>query len=353
MSAVAPANQTVDFIRSKIRTLTACSSEQELPTSLIDQYINNFYNSDFPYAIKLDQMRDVYEFFTQPYVDTYPVDVNYIQGIRSPVYVDGISAYFYKDRREFFNLWPQWPSLFKPISGDGVTTHFTFTLPGPFLRNQVTIGGVDVSGNAIQVTDDGAGGLWSQNPNPVTTVPAYRTVPPTNPPIPGMHNQNTGNPGLNEQTFVGVVNYVTGAFDVTFLSPPADGTQCTTFISQYQTGRPWSLLFWNNYFQIRPIPKFVHKITVEVYLTPVQFMLSNDSPILNQWAQYLAYGAALEILRDRQDMEGVANLMEGFKRQEALVLERQGVEEIGQRNITIFSGNVPNLGWNNFWGGWY
>ena len=48
-------------------------------------------------------------------------------------------------------------------------------------------------------------------------------------------------------------------------------------------------------------------------------------------------------------MEGLANVMEGFKRQEALVLERQGTEEINSRNNTIYSGTQQNLGWNNGW----
>ena len=78
-------------------------------------------------------------------------------------------------------------------------------------------------------------------------------------------------------------------------------------------------------------------------------MNSTNSPILNQWSQYIAFGSAMEILRDRQDMEGVENLREGFMRQEALVLERQSIEEINQPNITLF--NSPQYG-NNSVGGW-
>ncbi len=134
---------------------------------------------------------------------------------------------------------------------------------------------------------------------------------------------------------------------------PASGTQMTLRVSQYQTGRPYSMLFWNNEFTIRPIPKQIHKVEIETYLTPVQFMQTTDHPILNQWVQYIAYGVACEILRDRNDFEGVAALQEGFKRQEALVLERQGVEEIGQRNTSIFASTVQGQGWNNgFFQGW-
>ena len=73
-------------------------------------------------------------------------------------------------------------------------------------------------------------------------------------------------------------------------------------------------------------------------------MNTTDDPILNQWAQYIAYGSACEILRERQDTQGVQNLMEGFTRQEGLVLERQAVEEIFQPNITMFNTTQGNYG---------
>lgn len=364
---VTQADSTLAAIKKKVRRLTASASAAALSESDLENYINVFYSQDFPYAIKLDQMRSVYTFYTQPYIDRYPLDVNYNQGVRSPIYVDGIQGYFFKDRQQFYNMWPRWPTKFNPINGDGVTTAFTFTASAtPFLRGQVTLGGVDANGSAISVSDDGDGNLLLQVPNPVTTVPPY-TDPiyssgGPNVPIPGMHNQNNDNPGLNYQgtqttgftNAIGTVDYVTGAFNINFPVAPAAGTQMTLWVSQYQTGKPYSVLFWNNYFEIRPIPKLIHRIEVETYLTPVQFLELTDNPIITQWWQYIAYGTAMEILRERQDLEGVANLSEGFKRQEALVLERQSVEEIGQKNTTIFSSTVQSQGWNNGWGvGWY
>lgn len=345
---VVQADSTLVAIRKKVRRLTASSSESTLTTDDIDQYINTFYNNDFPYGIKLDQMRSVYTFYTRPYIDRYPLDVNYNQGIRAPIYFEGIQGYFFKDREQFYNMWPRWPTKFNPINGDGVTTVFNFTIPAPFLSKEVVLGGTDVSGAAISVADDGNGNLQLQVPNPVVSVPAQNTSPP----VPGMYNINTRNPGLETVTNIGTVNYVTGQFAIDFSLGgvvPASGTQMTLWVSQYQTGRPYSLLFWNNEFTIRPVPKLIHKVEVETYLTPVQFMNTTDNPILNQWWQYIAIGAAIKVLEDRQDMEGVKNLAVLFDRQEALVLERQGVEEIGQRNTTIFSGTQLNLGWNNGW----
>jgi hypothetical protein len=83
-------------------------------------------------------------------------------------------------------------------------------------------------------------------------------------------------------------------------------------------------------------------------------MNANDSPILNQWWQLIAIGAAIKVLEDRQDMEGVENLSVLYDRQEDLVLERQGVEELFQPTINLFnSASSANGGLNGigYYGG--
>ena len=350
---VAYPDSTLNAIRLKVRRLTASPSEQSLSTDVIDQAINTFYQNDFPYGIKMDQMRDVYTFFTTPYVDTYPLNVNFNQGVRAPVYVDGVKGYFYKDRDQFYYMWPRWPTTFQPASGDGTTQTYSFSIPGPIVQNTFILGCTDTTGGTIHVTDIGTGILYFEN----------QTAQVSNPPVtslyPGMYNKNNPTvpgqlgPGDNQQIEVGSINYITGQCIIDFSSAnvtPASGSVFTVRACQYNPGRPYCLLFWNNEFIIRPIPKEVHKVEVETYLTPVQFLKSTDNPILMQWWQYISYGAAMEILRERQDIEGVENLREGFMRQEALVLERQSVEEIGARNTTIFSATIQNQNWNNSWG---
>jgi hypothetical protein len=71
---------------------------------------------------------------------------------------------------------------------------------------------------------------------------------------------------------------------------------------------------------------------------------------MNQWVNYLALGASIQILTERQDMQGVQNLQPMFQEEEGLVLERQANEEIGQRNVTIFNASVNGQG--QFWGNW-
>lgn len=425
--SIPQADSTLIAIRKKVRRLTNSSGQSSLTDANLDQQINTFYDGGFPYAIKIDQMKQVYTIFTRPNIDRYPVDVNFYQGFRAPAYFDGIQGSFYKDRNQFFNLWPKIATKFQvgtsTLSGTitaiaqptfptvitsvnhGLTTgaviaianvggmtqlngntytitvvnantftldgidntafgaytsggtwtaqdqSFNFTLPAPFLSGEVTIGGVQTNGNAITVTDDGNGNLLYVIPNAQTSIPPLFTVPPTNA-IPGMHNLNLGNPGLYNNTLIGTVNYVTGEFE--FLLPNgialAPSTQLNIFVSQYNTGKPYNLLFWNNELTVRPVPKLTHKITVEVYQTPTQFMATTDHPIINQWWEYIAYGAACEIQRERNDFEGVNMLMEGMKRQEALVLERQAVEEIGTPNYTLFNSTQTNTYLNNYWG---
>lgn len=419
---VAPGSSTVDFMRTKVRRLTTSPNESSLSTNSIDQYLNNVINTDFPYAIKIDQLRSVYTFFTEPYRDRYPIDVNYNQGVRPPVYFEGILGTLFKDRTQFFNLWPKWPTKFQQgtsqlegvitgisqpdlntsitspnhnlstgavilidnvsgmtqLNGNAYTITvldsntfslngidntsfgtytgggtwvsnvqtFSFVIPGPFLSKEVVIGGVDVFGNPITINDNGVGILQYLNPNPIVSIPLQNL----NPAQPGMYNINTGNPGLLNPTNIGTVDYVTGQINFTlpFGISLGDDQLFTIWVSQYQPGRPYCLLFWNNEMQIRPVPKLIHKVEVETYLTPVQFLNSTDVPILNQWAQYIAYIASMEILRDRNDFEGVENLREGMMRQEGLVLERQSVEEIGTPNYQLFNSTQAY----SVYGGW-
>jgi hypothetical protein len=383
--SLAQADSTYTFISKKVRRLTASASTSALSDADIQAAVNLFYNTDFPYAIKIDQQRSVYKFLTIPNVDRYPVDVNNMQGFRAPVYFQGIPGNFFKNRDQLYNLYPRYPTQFQPIGGDGVTTSFTFSLFGnnvnPFpqpnfgiLSTQLVIGGVDVNGNPIRIIDDGGailngfgigsntttGQLLFLNQNAVgdnvyldTTNAQQPAIPPLAP-LGNAQNANLPNspypPSPLTPQYCGTVNYVTTQITVNFPVAPAAGTLINVWAATYQVGRPYNLLFWNNELTIRPVPDNVYLVEVETYQTPAQFMNTTDHPILNQWAQYIAYGSAMEILRDRQDMEGVENLREGFMRQEGLVLERQAVEEIQQPNITLFNSTQSGCGYGIGWG---
>lgn len=315
---VTQAQSNLTAIKTKVRRLTASPDPSQLSESDLEDYINTFYSQDFISSVKTDQLKSVLEVFTQPNIDTYTVDVNNYQSFRGPVYFQGRQGQLFKDRNEFYGWWPRNPTLVNPTSGDGTVGPYTFTLsPVPFLRNDVTLGVVDSTGSSVQVQDDGNGNLVL----------------------------------ANTSTVLGTINYTTGAVSITFTNIIPSGNEFTVYVSQYNTGFPINILFWNNKFTVRPVPDGVYKITIETYKTPTQFLNNTDSPTLNQWHQYISFGAAIEILQDRGDWEGVANLEPEFKNQEALCLERQANEEIGTRNGTIFTNNASPYGANGM--GWY
>ena len=250
------------------------------------------------------------------------------------------------------------------------------------LSTQITIGGIDINGNPIRIIDDGGavtnsfgigsntttGRLIFLNQNTVgsnvyldptnTQQPALPNLSPLGGqnnanalPVPPAPSSYTAYPPLPLTTqYCGTVNYVTTQIDVTLPVPPMPGTMINVWAATYQVGRPYNVLFWNNELTIRPVPDNVYLCEIEAYQTPYQFLNTTNSPILNQWVLYISYGVSREILRQRQDMEGVANLEEGFKLQEGLVLEKQAVEEIGQPNITLFNSSTGGYGGNIGWG---
>lgn len=335
--SIAPANNTVAYIRQKVRRLVAAPSENSLPTNELDQYINDFYANDFIYGVKLDVLKKVYTFFTSPNVDRYPLNVNQYQSMRAPIYFQGVKGTFYKDRNAFFNVWSRQFSRSTPAAGDGVTTLFNFTLsPVPFLSKSVTISGTDITGTPFKLTDDGGRNTTVGNLLFITTDATGDQVPatPNTSPIPPAFPVPTNT--------VGTVNYVTGQVAFTLPVAPAAGSVITAFVSPYQAGRPYSLLFWNNEFQVRPVPDNVYKVEVESYMTPTEFMTVSDQPGLDQWTDYISLGAAMKILEDRQDMQGISILKPRFDEQQGLVLERQANEEIGVRNSTIFTSPTFN-----------
>jgi hypothetical protein len=457
---VAQATTTYAFIEETVRHLTACASDYALPSATIQRLVNLIYSTDFPNAIKTDQLRTIYRFVTIPNVDRYPVDANSYQGFRAPVYFEGIQGGFFKNRDQLFNIYPRFPTQYQKgvtLSGtitailqpsnptqitdvnhglqtgsiitienvegmielngntytvtvidadtftlDGVdntaftpytsggtwtsTNTFSFTLFGnnlnPFPQNnfgilptQLVIGGIDINGNPIRIIDDGGanvnsygignnttqGNLIFINNNNVganvylnSSNGQMPSVPPLSPLGGGNTYYNPSYPAypptpLTPQ-YCGTVNYITTQINILLPVPAQEGSMINIWAAQYQTGRPYNLLWWNNEFTIRPVPDNMYLVEVEAYMTPVQFMQTTDDPQIKQWALYLSYLTAQEILRQRQDMEGVQNLEEGRLRQEALVLEKQAVEEIGIANITMFNSTTYGLG-GGLWGG--
>jgi hypothetical protein len=74
-------------------------------------------------------------------------------------------------------------------------------------------------------------------------------------------------------------------------------------------------------------------------MQPTELLLSSSSPDLEQWWQYIAYGASKKVFEDRSDEVSVKEIMPEFKRQEMLALRRTIVNQTKNRSATIYAEN--------------
>lgn len=148
----------------------------------------------------------------------------------------------------------------------------------------------------------------------------------------------------------GTINYLTGAFTATFPSVTASvGTSqpvVTTSIP-YQTGKPLGVLYYDQKFTIRPVPDRVYQIQFECDVVPSQLMMQSDMPQIEQWWQYIAYGAARLIFQDNMDIDSVQLIEAEFREQEMLVQRATINNRCNTRTETIYT-----QGKNYGAGGW-
>jgi hypothetical protein len=307
---------TLETIQTKVRKLTRSPSVAQLSTADLNDYINTFIAYDFPDHIRLFDTKTTFSFYCEPYQDVYLTDTsitpttnplydfqNKYISIDTPLYIAGYESYLSQSREEFFNQYPLFNNIQTVATGNGVLLTFTGTLNDiPVLRNEVTFSSVDINNNGLALADDGNGALVDQ--------------------------LGTGG--------TGTINYVTGAYSVTFNAAPANSEPITAQTRPYVASRPRSMLFYDNKFTLRPVPDKPYKITFDAYMRPTA-ILAGENPQLQDWWQYIAYGAAKKVFEDRMDQESVNMIMPEFKEQERLVLRKTLANMSKERTATIYS----------------
>lgn len=309
---------TLENIKRKTRRLTRSLTFAQLSDSDLTDYINDFILYDMPEHLRLFTLRRVFTFYVEPNKDVYRNNdspeltdfINSIITIHDPAYVAGRRVFLTQSRDQFFNIYPPTQSIINIATGNNVTTNFIGTIQNrPFLRNQVTIASIDGNENGLVLRDDGQGNFTGDG--------------------------------------VGTVNYLTGAFNVTFNVAPGADKNVTAHVFTYTASRPNSILYFNNEFTFRPVPDQPYRVDLEAYVRPSELLNNNDEPELEQWWQYIAYGAAKKIFEDRSDMDSVAAIMPEFKEQETLVLRRTIVQMTKERAATIYTEGSPDY-WQGF-----
>ena len=343
------ANSTLQAIRTKTRRITRSPSLSQLSNEQLDEYINTFILYDFPEHLRLFSLRTVLTFYTQPGVDVYDTNTsvttdplynfkNRYVAVHPPVYMAGIQAFYTQWRDVFYGYWPQTNTISDTLlRGDGTTGPFSGRISDPstglpfVLQRSVNFNCLNTDGTSMIMVDvpinNQIGNLTQAD---VPLVPPFdTTVDPNN-----------------------FINYVTGEYTITF--PQITETASVIWFEGilYQPGKPLGMLYYDEKFTIRPVPDKTYSIQIEADVRPTELINSTDVPQLEQWWQYIAYGAAKKIFEDRMDLDSVQLIMPEFKQQERLVLRTTLTQQADERTVTIYTqGKNYGFGWFGP-GGW-
>jgi len=317
-------------IKNKVRLLTRRPSTTQISDASLKEYINTFYLYDFPQMVQTSDLFKNISFSTTPYVDKYSTTTgNFILNLKNfkdfvvmtdkPVYLAGSQIRMFQDPENFYNNYRQVKTLGSIGTGDGATTNFTYNLPTKILHNSVLIGALNAAGEGLIARD----------------LPNTDTYG---------REANTGTLRDNGDNNIGTINYITGAIDVTFPSAPAAGESINYEMFPFQATIPDGILFFDNTFTLRPVPDKVYEVKLQVRVQPTEFDLDADTPLIKEWWQFIAYGAAKKLLEDSSDHETIAQIMPEYERQKIFVMRKTHLNKSKDRTSTIFTGaeNLTN-----------
>ncbi len=287
---------TLTDIQTKIRNVTGSPSGDQLSTVDLNNYITNYYVYTMPFELKEQIQLEFLQFKVFPGTNVYDfTDVGGLFLTDQPgAYADGFPLIFYQDPDIFYQDFPQQYATDNVATGDGVTSTFTGGLQNP----PIIMGTLYITDGSQVLQDQGNGTL-------------------------------TGNG-------TGTINYITGAFSVTFSNPPVSSATVYAKYQGYQANRPQGVLFFNNQFTFMPVPDQVYQIQMQGYITPTALVNASDTPTLPEWGPLIAYGASLDIFSDRGDLENYNRYYPILKRYENVALARTIQQYQAEQSVERF-----------------
>lgn len=305
-------------IRSKARAVTGRPDESMMSNDSLDEYINNFYQIVLPRELKIFWGYTYYQFFTQAGVDQYVSSADFVT-INPNVTVDGFNVQWYIDPSQFWQDYPQRDDKALVATGDGVTNSFSFTFSAyPMMQR------------SIYVTD---------GTQVVVDVPATATTG-------TFVDYNTG------AAVAGSVNYQNGTVtNLGFLVPPAANVNINASWSTYLPNRPQGILYYKTQplvnstsaqlnampmFVIRPVPDQVYLVKMQGIQVPRALTLSTDVPFRPDLGPLIAYGAALDIFANFNQMDQYQETLVEYNRYKDVCMQDTYEEYLYQRSIPRF-----------------
>jgi len=295
---------TLSDIRRKVRQVTGRFTSAEMTNAELDKRINQFYNLRFPADVKLEQKHTYYSFqtsFNQPY---YDAPLTQYTNFEPRATVNNFPLYWYQDPIKFEteNQTNLSYTFSNPWTGDGATITFT-----------TTVGDTPIYPGTLTITD-----------NTETFEDTNKTWTSSDVAIVG------------SLTGTATINYNTGAVSVTFNAPPANGQLIYLNYILFKAGRPQAILYYNNQFQLYPVPDQLYLIKMKAYQIVTPLVNATDTPDLSEWGPAIAYGTSLDIFADYGENDAYAETLAFYKEQVGIILTRTVQDLLNVRSTPQF-----------------
>lgn len=347
---------TLQAIRNKVRRITGRPSASQITDDQIDEYVNTFYVFDMPEHIRMETLRTTWQFVTSANIPVYDFPTGTYLTSMPPVYIAGYQAFMTQSRENWFRVNPSLQYNQQSVAiGNATTGPYSFTLsnlpivpgfkpnpPGSYsssatvdisasnLHWNVLISGTDSNGKSVVLVDDGGGtsatglGLLFDPSDSSTTLANAR----------------------------GAINYTTGAVSINavgFRQAIANGAPINAQYTPYVASRPTSCVFYQDQVILWPVPDQAYTVSMEVYQRPTDLLTAGSSPVLAEWWQLLAYGAADKIFADNADFENMTKFRPLLDEQMRLCQRRTIAQYSAERTATIYTDQTqfPQSPFNN------
>lgn len=311
---------TLSDIRAKVRATTGRPDTTMMSNTVLNDYINKFYQYVLTKELKLFWGYTYYQFFTKPNVDQYPGPTNSFQTINPEASCDGFPLEWYIAPDLFYQDYPSQDNKVVVATGDGTTNSFSFNISAyPVLQRSVYVT------DGYQVVQD----------------------------VPNSPPSETGTFVDSGGTVVsGTINYTTGVVSgLSFLAAPSANSDITVSSQTFLPNRPQAILYFKsapltgstsaernaqNYFVLRWVPDDVYLIKMQGIQIPPALVNSSDVPIREDLGPLIAYGASLEIFADFNQMDQYDQVMVQYNRYKDVSMQDTYEMYLYQRAVPKF-----------------
>lgn len=337
-------------IIEKIREVSASGNSNQVTDEKIIKYINSFYLYDLPNEFRNLKLQDVYTFNTIQNVDTYPFDFDHWETVEAPAYCGKILMVLFQDKMSFYNYYSKSQQLQNFTVGDGTVGPYGFTVQNfPILASVNNNPMADTAVSNTQIFPAGYPPAFAEN----NISRIQNILISANTATSSLHVTDDGAGNLiGDCVAGGTINYLTGVIaGLNFTQIVPAGNNVTIQYLQSVQGQPFSILFYQNQFVLRPIPDQAYTIEISAYRRPSQALLGTTSsttpnllgrPEQLDWWELIAFGVAKKLYQDRLDDAGVQQ-MQRYYDEKLSDCNTRTYAQIGKRQSnTMFRDETKN-----------